>query len=136
MSRKLILIIELFLLYINNKILCERCEKYSADGYKKEIGGPFTHTGLTCGKEHPHKQKDCTNYGTDSGMYCCWVAKDENDSNGVCHLISLTKIEKNGIDGCAQFTDSYWSCGNISYHIKINKSIIIFMALCYLLMFL
>ena len=74
-------------------------------------------------EEEPKKQTDCTNYGTDSGMYCCWVAKDENDSNGKCHLISLTKIERSGIDGCAQFSDSYWSCGNYSNNIKMNRII-------------
>ena len=133
MNKKLILIIiELFLININ-KNMCEKCAKYSPKLYQKTTNGPFTNTGLTCGKEHPHNQMDCTKYGTDSGMYCCWVAKDENDSNGTCHLISLTKIERNGIDGCAQFIDSYWSCGNSSNHIKMNKIIIIFMVLCYLL---
>ena len=107
--------------------MCEKCAKYSPKLYQKTTGGPFTNTGLTCGKEHPRNQMDCTKYGTDSGMYCCWVAKDENDSNGTCHLISLTKIERSGIDGCAQFSDSYWSCGNFSNYIKTNKMIILLM---------
>ena len=65
-------------------------------------------------------------------MHCCWIASNENDSNGVCRLISLTKIERSGIDGCAQFIDSYWSCGNFSNHIKMDKIIIFFLVLIYL----
>jgi len=119
MKNKIILIIEIMI--IINNILCERCSKYTPDLYKKETGGPFTNTGLTCGKENPKKQTDCTKYGTDSGMYCCWVAENENDEKGKCYLISLTKIERSGIDGCAQFSDSYWSCGNFSSYIKMEK---------------
>ena len=119
MKNKIILIIEIMI--IINNILCERCEKYTPNMYKKEKGGPFTNTGLTCGKENPKKQTDCTKYGTDSGMLCCWVAQDENDEKGKCYLISLKKIERSGIDGCAQFSDSYWSCGNFSSYIKIKK---------------
>ena len=98
----------------------KKCSKFTQSLYYKDIGGPFTNTGLTCGKEDPKEQSDCTKYGTDSGMYCCWVAKDENDDDGKCHLISGAKIERIKIDGCAQFTDSYWSCGNSSCYIKIN----------------
>ena len=126
MKNELILIIAIFTLYINI-ISCERCEKYTESLFFKTIGGPFTNTGLTCGKEKPKSQTDCTKYGTDSKMYCCWVAKNENDLNGKCHLISLAKIERTGIDGCAQFSDSYWSCGNFSNYIKTNKMIILLM---------
>ena len=119
MRKKIIIIIKLILIFINN-ILCERCLKYTESLYNKTTNGPFTNTGLTCGKEEPNKQTDCTKYGTDSGMYCCWVAKDEFDKEGQCYLISLKKIERSGIDGCAQFKDSYWSCGNFSTYIKIN----------------
>ena len=115
-----ILFINKVLSSINNNI-SERCEKYTQSLYQKEKGGPFTNTGLTCGKDKPKKQTDCTKYGTDSGMYCCWVASDENDKEGKCYLISLTKIERSGIDGCAQFSDSYWSCGNFSNYMKINN---------------
>ena len=132
MSIKLLLIIELILIFINNN-LCERCSKFTEKLYLKETNGPFTNTGLTCGKEKPSKQTDCTKYGTDSGMYCCWVAKDENDKEGKCHLISLKKIERNGIDGCAQFKDSYWSCGNLSIYIKINKIFFAFLIICHFL---
>ena len=132
MKRKIITIIELILLIINNN-LCKRCDKYTANLYQKTTGGPYTNTGLTCGKENPKDQTDCTKYGTDSGMYCCWVAEDENDTKGKCHLISLTKIERNEIDGCAQFSDSYWSCGNFSSNIIINKILFGFLIISYFL---
>ena len=77
MKRKII-IIELILLLINNN-LCKRCEQYTEELYLKTTPGPYTNTGLTCGKENPKDQTECTKYGTDSGMYCCWVANDEND---------------------------------------------------------
>ena len=132
MKKKIITIIQLILLIINNN-LCKRCDKYTEGLFQKTTGGPYTNTGLTCGKENPKDQTDCTKYGTDSGMYCCWVAKDENDSKGKCHLISLTKIERNEIDGCAQFSDSYWSCGNYSSNIKINKILFGFLIISYFL---
>ena len=103
------------------KILNKRCDKYSGDFYIKDQGGPFTNTGLSCGKKKPKEQEDCTKYGTDSGMYCCWVAKDENDNKGKCLLVSEKKIERSGIDGCKQFSDSYWSCGNFGNYLRINK---------------
>ena len=132
--KKNIIIIELILSLISHNI-CERCEKYSTTSYNQATPGPVSTTGLTCGKENPKKQKDCTKYGTDSGMYCCWVAKDENDSNGKCLLISLTKIERSGIDGCAQFTDSYWSCGNFSNNMEINKTLFTILIISYFLFF-
>ena len=29
--------------------------------------------GIECGKKNPKKEKDCTKYGTDSDMLCCYV---------------------------------------------------------------
>ena len=127
MKNKIILIIGIII--VINYILCERCVKYTPELYEKTTGGPFTNTGLTCGKENPKKQTDCTKYGTDSGMYCCWVAQNENDENGKCHLISLKKIERSGIDGCAKFTDSYWSCGNFSSYIKMKRIMLGFLVI-------
>ena len=129
---KFIIIIDLLLFLINN-ILCERCSKYTKSLYNKNTPGPFTNTNLTCGKEEPKDQTDCTKYGTDSGMYCCWVADNENDNNGKCHLISLKKIERNEIDGCAQFSDSYWSCGNFSNNIKIRDILLGILIISYIL---
>ena len=134
MNRKNIIIIALILSF-SNIIFCKRCDKYTQSLFNKDKGGPFTKTGLKCGKDNPKDQTECTKYGTDSGMYCCWVAKDENDSNGKCYLISLTKIERSEIDGCAQFTDSYWSCGNFGYYIKINKFLFGILIISYFLLF-
>ena len=122
MDIKFLLIILIISLLIQS-ILSKRCDKYGGN-FNIDRQGPFTYTGLTCGKSNPKKQEDCTKYGTDSGMYCCWVAKNENDNNGECLLISEKKVERSGIDGCAQFLDSYWSCGNFGKYLKMN--IIIF----------
>ena len=115
----LLLIIIISFLLIPGKF-CKRCDNYGGNFYINDRTGPFTNTGLSCGKSNPKEQEDCTKYGTDSGMYCCWVAKDENDSNGKCYLVSEKKIERSGIDGCAQFSDSYWSCGNFGNYLKMN----------------
>jgi hypothetical protein len=128
------LLIIIIISLLNQSILNKRCDKFGGNFFLKDRQGPFTNTGLTCGKSNPKKQEDCTKYGTDSGMYCCWVAKDEDDKDGYCRLISLKKIEKSGIDGCAQFTDSYWSCGNISHNIKINKILLLILIFNYVLL--
>ena len=122
-------IISIIIIFFSSfqKIICERCGKYGKEFYINDKDGPFTNTGLSCGKKNPKKQEDCTKYGTDSGMYCCWVARDENDNNGKCYLISEKKIERSGIDGCAQFIESYWSCGNYSEKSATNLIIHIIM---------
>ncbi len=124
------LLIILIISLLNQSILNKRCDKYGGNFFLKDRQGPFTNTGLTCGKSNPKKQEDCTKYGTDSGMYCCWIANDENDNNGKCLLISEKKVERSGIDGCAQFSDSYWSCGNFSEKIKMNTILVMFIT-CY-----
>ena len=124
------LLIILIISLLNQSILSKRCDKYGGNYFIKDREGPFTNTGLTCGKSNPKKQEDCTKYGTDSGMYCCWIANDENDNKGKCLLISEKKVERSGIDGCAQFSDSYWSCGNFSEKIKMHK-ILIMVITCY-----
>ena len=76
---------------------------------------------LTCGKESPSEQKDCTKYGTGSGMLCCWVAEDKDSTNGKCYLLPQTIAESDTyqINGEQEFATSskgyrYWSCGNKS----------------------
>ena len=128
----LLIIFILFSLIKNN--LCKRCDNYGGNFYINDHTGPFTNTGLSCGKSNPKEQEDCTKYGTDSGMYCCWVAKDENDNHGKCYLVSEKKIERSGIDGCAQFSDSYWSCGNFGRNLKIDKIIFGIFSCIFLLM--
>ena len=76
---------------------------------------------LTCGKENPTKEKDCTKYGTGSGLLCCWIADSGEASStidGKCYLLPESKADSHNIDGCAQFKDAYWSCGNSSSYLK------------------
>ena len=132
MNLKNLLIIFILNSLISEK-LCKRCDSYSQNFVRSNEDGPITSSGLSCGKSNPKEQEDCTKYGTDSGMYCCWVAENENDNKGKCVLISKKKIERSEIDGCAQFKNSYWSCGNFSEYLKINKFILLIAIFCYLM---
>ena len=90
---------------------------------------------IQCGKPHPNSSKDCTKYGTDSGMLCCWVSKDEKSKEGECVLIyhDIAEITFE-IDGDAIFKyekeekNRYWNCGNKSIYLSINN-IFIFISL-------
>ena len=77
---------------------------------------------ISCGKPNPKKEKDCTKYGTDSGMLCCWVAKEKTDTQGECTLLSQKTAESEPFKfkGSEEFADSYWSCGNKSFHLKAD----------------
>ena len=92
---------------------------------------PYFYSELTCGKSidgKPKKYKDCTKYGTGSGMLCCWVADDEGENqSGECYLLPEDLglvIKKAG--GKKLFTSpkegqkAYWNCGNKSYFLNIN----------------
>ena len=82
--------------------------------------------GIPCGKEHPKKEKDCTKYGTDSGMLCCYVNKTRK-----CQLMNENTAVSFGIKPKNYFTDEEsWSCGNKSYYYNIN--IILFLILIFL----
>jgi hypothetical protein len=84
---------------------------------------------LTCGKSidgTPKKEKDCTDYGTGSGMLCCFVA-DSKDGDGSCYLLPASlgsNIKDAG--GKKLFMKpksgqkAYWSCGNKSYFLNID----------------
>ena len=79
---------------------------------------------LTCGKEIVDEEKDCTKYGTGSGMLCCWVAPSK-DEKGDCYLIPQDLAESAGIDGEKYFEDTskenkYFSCGNKSSYLNYN----------------
>ena len=81
---------------------------------------------ITCGKSKPKKSKDCTDYGTDSGMLCCWIEKNNEKS---CYLLSEKMADKKRIDGSAVFKDEYgnkeiWECGNNSDYLIIKLSFI------------
>ena len=96
---------------------------------------------LTCGKKDPKKPKDCTKYGTGSGLLCCWVADSESSNSGRCFLLPQTMAEKYGIKGDKTFPTSeqidknteksnyFWSCGNKSFYLTINLMMILFILL-------
>ena len=78
---------------------------------------------LTCGKSHPKSEKDCTKYGTGSGMLCCWVALNDKTKDGSCYLLPETIADAKKLDGTKSFTIGeklYWSCGNKSTNLNIN----------------
>ena len=88
---------------------------------------------LTCGKDSPKEQEDCTKYGTGSGMLCCWVSENKESTIGKCYLLPQTLAESDTykIKGEQEFTTSpndykYWSCGNKSNFLNVNALIIIF----------
>ena len=75
--------------------------------------------GIKCGKDNPEKEKDCTKYGTDSGMLCCFV-KSSNETK-ICTLLNIDTAESFGIKGRRAFgNDGYWSCGNKSFNLSMN----------------
>ena len=92
--------------------------KRAQDGPKEGKDYPV----ISCGKPHPKKEKDCTKYGTDSGMLCCWLTKKKEDTNGVCTLLSqkTAEGEQFNFKGSEEFQDNYWSCGNKSFHLKAD----------------
>ena len=82
---------------------------------------------ITCGKNNPKKPTDCTKYGTDSGMLCCWVSykqeKEENEQ--FCTLLSYKVAGENEIKGKKTFSKGevkyrYWDCGNKSFYLNLN----------------
>ena len=91
---------------------------------------------LTCGKDKPEEETDCTKYGTGSGLLCCWIADSKDSTSGKCYLLSETQAEKHGINGEKVFnstempntdhTNYYWSCGNRSTFLNINIIMLIF----------
>ena len=83
---------------------------------------------IRCGKNKPSKSSDCTKYGTDSGMLCCWYSESQDSKNGSCTLLYQNKANEMGIDGSKTFglgTYKYWDCGNKSFYITSNMILII-----------
>ena len=87
--------------------------------------GPVNGTdypNISCGKPKPKKQKDCTKYGTDSGMLCCWVSEKEDSPEGTCTLLSINTAKEGKYDivDKKQFDDKFWSCGNKSFYLRTD----------------
>ena len=77
--------------------------------------------GISCGKPNPKKEKDCTKYGTDSGMLCCWKAESREATNGECTLFSKTTAETLfNLKGADTLGSEYWSCGNKSFYLRTD----------------
>ena len=83
---------------------------------------------LTCGKKTVDEEKDCTKYGTGSGMLCCWIAGTKEEK-GECYLIPQDLAENAGINGEKYFETTttttttnykYFSCGNKSSYLNYN----------------
>ena len=77
---------------------------------------PTYYNELTCGEENsPDDPEDCTDYGTGSGMVCCWIS-DSKNSKGKCRLVPDDTAREHGISGIKIYTDrtteGYWDCGN------------------------
>jgi hypothetical protein len=81
---------------------------------------------IACGKKNPKKEKDCTKYGTDSGMLCCWVANNKDDTNGKCTLFSQKTAEDEfNLKDKKQLGNKYWSCGNKSFYLRTDIFLIL-----------
>ena len=80
---------------------------------------------ITCGKKNPKKETDCTKYGTDSDMLCCYV-KRENATNPFCTLFYIKQAEELLIRGKKTYEDGeIWSCGNKSVYLSNNIFIVL-----------
>ena len=95
---------------------------------------PDTIEELTCGKEYPSKDTDCTKYGTGSEMLCCWVASSKESTTGKCFLIPQDLAESAGIDGEKYFDqqNQYFSCGNKSSYLNYNIIMILLVIFAFL----
>ena len=92
---------------------------------------PIIYDELSCGKSSPKKPKDCTKYGTGSGMVCCWIS-DVAKNNGICRLVPDDTAREQGISGENTFSEEeaeankrYWDCGNKSNYIYFDMVIIL-----------
>ena len=126
-------IINLFLLFflidLINVLPIRKLDEPNPTEPTKPINGT-DYPGITCGKKNPKKHKDCTKYGTDSGMLCCYV--EIQGKNIGCYLLSEKMAENKKIKGSKTFLDGAnseeWDCGNNSNFLKI-KLAFIFIAL-------
>ena len=82
---------------------------------------PTTYEELECGKKSPKDEKDCSDYGTGSGMVCCWIS-DKNKQNAKCRLVPDDIARASGISPSATFDtqNQYWNCGNSSYYLYLT----------------
>ena len=85
--------------------------------------------GISCGKKNPKKESDCTKYGTDSEMLCCYI---EVGDKKYCTLFYDEKARKIGISPENNFNDkSRWNCGNRSFYLSINIILLLILIFLY-----
>ena len=84
---------------------------------------PDIYDALKCGEEdNPEDEKDCTKYGTGSGMVCCYISP-LNKKDGKCRLVPDNLARERNIKGSQTFPTytqtnaQYWDCGNNSNYI-------------------
>ena len=92
---------------------------------------PTIYDQLTCGKKNTKKPKDCTKYGTGSGMVCCWIS-DLQQSKGICRLVPDQTARDQDIHPSNKFEDAgindnqrYWDCGNKGNYLYFNLVIVL-----------
>ena len=79
---------------------------------------------ITCGKKNPKKEADCTKYGTDSDMLCCYVKREK--AIPFCTLLYINRAVELGIKDKKTFEDDeFWSCGNKSVYLSNNIFIVL-----------
>ena len=85
--------------------------------------------GISCGKKNPKKESDCTKYGTDSEMLCCYIKVGDKI---YCTLFYDIKAREIGISPENNFNDeSRWNCGNRSFYLSINIILLLILIFLY-----
>ena len=85
--------------------------------------------GISCGKKNPKKESDCTKYGTDSEMLCCYI---EVGDKKYCTLFYDDKAREIEISPENNFNDkSRWNCGNRSFYLSINIILLLILIFLY-----
>ena len=102
------------------------------DGLEKKRDPPVLgvdYPGISCGKKNPKKESDCTKYGTDSEMLCCYI---EVGDKKYCTLFYDEKAREIGISPENNFNDkSRWNCGNRSFYLSINIILLLILIFLY-----
>ena len=102
------------------------------DGLEKKRDPPVLgveYPGISCGKKNPKKESDCTKYGTDSEMLCCYI---EVSGNKNCALFYDKRAREIGMSPEKYFNDgSHWDCGNRSFYLSINIILLLILIFLY-----
>ena len=90
---------------------------------ENDLKPPTIEDELKCGEEKPEDEKDCTKYGTGSGMVCCYISTLDK-KKAKCRLVPDNLARERNIKGSQTFPTyteqqdaQYWDCGNNSNYI-------------------